>query len=892
VEYALERPSFCASCGHRLPKSELSTGHDYDSEAPTVPPPENATIEIGAAPEVIGGYRLGRQLGAGAMGTVYEAQEIASGRRVALKLLASGIGATPQAIERFRREGRLAAAITHPRCVFVLAADSQAGEPYIVMELMPGSTLQDLVDKAGPLPPVEAVRKTLDVIEGLQEAHRLGVIHRDVKPSNCFLDADGRVKVGDFGLCKSLAGDANVTKTGTFMGTPAYSSPEQIRSLPLDGQTDVYSVAATLYFLLTGRPPFQTGDAAATLARIVADPVPSMLTLRPGIPPLLDKVVLRGLERERGHRWRDLDRFREALLRYLPVNLSRSGMGLRLAAWAIDFSAYFALSIVAFWLDFLPRILEGKYPPGEGDFLLTVVTISLNYWWVAYYIVAEGVWGWSLGKWFLRLRVCGVSSGEPPGIWRAAVRTLTFYAFTILPADLIWAAVPVVTPTWSYFIWASHIAGLLLLCSTMRWRSGYRGVHEWVSGTRVVRLPESRRAGRKIGSPGQLGSTHVLQPAGLPECIGQYRVLGAFRWSSAERVLLAEDLGLQRRVYVLMRPQGSPSLPAARRDLNRPCRSRWLSSGAHEDWEWDAFVYPTGCSIVDLLGDGKPFRWAEARPLLEELIAELTASLAEKSLPFQLEESQMWIGPTGQLQLLETSLADTKKETPLVSATDEERTMEFLGHVAILALEGRGRTADQQRLPIRAPLPGYATQFFNRLLGKDQAFRTLAEVDVAFRAFSDRPVAVSRGTRFSQLVVLALCACCALSLEYFFFSHLMLQLAYCTILVMFPFVWPSGPSLRLTKLMLVRTDGRPASGLQSAGRALLTWAPVAGLFLLELTDVLWSTTQSLQPSWREWLPFSIRLAALSLLPIYAILALINPTRGLHDRLVGTYLVPK
>src|SRR5207249_5355169 len=179
----------------------------------------------------------------------------------------------------------------------VLAADEDAGRPYIVMELMSGMTLQQYVERNGPLPIREAVTKILDVIEGLQEAHRLGVIHRDVKPSNCFLQADGRVKIGDFGLAKSLMHDTHLTRTGAFLGTVLFASPEQIRKDRLDQQTDVYSVAATLYSLLTGRGPHQTGDAAATLARIVSDPAPPLRSLRPELPKELDNVVLPRLER-------------------------------------------------------------------------------------------------------------------------------------------------------------------------------------------------------------------------------------------------------------------------------------------------------------------------------------------------------------------------------------------------------------------------------------------------------------------------------------------------------------------------------------------------------------------------------------------------------------------
>src|SRR5262249_48355158 len=218
----------------------------------TLPPSPGGGGDGNGAPETVGGYRLIRRLGGGGMGTVYEAEDLSSGRRAALKLVLPEYASSPEAVQRFRREGRLASAIAHPRCVFVLAADEEAGRPYIVMELMPGDTLDDLVREKGPLPPEQAVAQILDGGGGVQEAHRLGVVHRDVKPSNCFLGADGRVKVGDFGLARSLAADARLTRTGTFLGTPLFAAPEQVKSEAVDAQSDVYSVAATLYFLLTG----------------------------------------------------------------------------------------------------------------------------------------------------------------------------------------------------------------------------------------------------------------------------------------------------------------------------------------------------------------------------------------------------------------------------------------------------------------------------------------------------------------------------------------------------------------------------------------------------------------------------------------------------------------
>src|SRR5438552_3503845 len=331
LEFLGDQPSFCAYCGQALRDSTV----EYDADAATEPPSQSSARASRSVPEVVAGYRLLRSLGTGGMGTVYEAEDISSARHVALKLISCEFATSQDTVERFRQEGRLASMIVHPRCVFVLTADEQAGQPYIVMELMSGKTLQDLVKARGPLPIEEAVAKIMDVMEGLQEAHQLGVIHRDVKPSNCFVEADGRVKVGDFGLAKSLIADQHLTKTGLFLGTPLYASPEQIKAERVDQQTDVYSLAATLYFLLTGRAPFQSRDAAATVARIVSDSPPSMRSLRPEIPASLDKIVRHGLERERKHRWHNLEDFQAALLPFVSTQLCVGRRALRVAAFFI-----------------------------------------------------------------------------------------------------------------------------------------------------------------------------------------------------------------------------------------------------------------------------------------------------------------------------------------------------------------------------------------------------------------------------------------------------------------------------------------------------------------------------------------------------------------------------
>src|SRR5262249_27570091 len=175
-------------------------------------------------------------------------------------------------------------------CVFVMAADEDAGQPFIVMELMPGTTLGTLVSLEGPQDPIKSIKKILDVIRGLEEAHRLAVIHRDVKPSNCFVGAGGHGKVGDLGLAKAVQEEGDLTRSGTFVGTVMFASPEQIKRQKLDAQSDVYSVCATLYYMLTGKPPFGGADALAAATRIVTEDPPAVRSLRPSIPAALDPL--------------------------------------------------------------------------------------------------------------------------------------------------------------------------------------------------------------------------------------------------------------------------------------------------------------------------------------------------------------------------------------------------------------------------------------------------------------------------------------------------------------------------------------------------------------------------------------------------------------------------
>jgi eukaryotic-like serine/threonine-protein kinase len=746
LEFANERPSFCAFCGQRLNDDPPVVTQEYNPEAATlIPTVAKDNCEVPGMPTSIGGYRLVRPIGSGGMGAVYEGEDIASGRKVALKLISPEFATSTETVERFRQEGRLASMIAHPRCVFVLAADEEAGRPYIVMELMSGSTLHELVQQAGPLPPEEAVAKVLDVIDGLQEAHRLGVIHRDVKPSNCFLEPDGRVKIGDFGLSKSLVQDLRLTRTGAFMGTPLYASPEQIRADRVNEQTDVYSVAATLYFLLTGKAPFETGDAAATLARIVSDAAPSMRTLRPEIPTSLDRIVLRGLEKDRKKRWSDLEQFGKALAVFLPTQVSIGSLGLRITAFVGD---WFVLSLP---FTLLVATLVGPITSFLVDFIVDV-TWTLSF--LLYFGILEGLWGCSPGKWFFRLQACKFRTRECPGFRHALQRAVVFYAAVFLPSsivDLIDKGLGGEGDTWLGYILVG--VGLVASAATMRKGNGYRGVHEMLSATRVVRLPWPRPS-RKLQLPPS--PSKVLHSGGLPKRLGSFEVQGVL-WSVGEdRILLGQDLILERSAWIWLRPLSQPSIAPARREISRTTRPRWLSCGKWEDWQWDAFLAPAGCPLPSLVKAGGRLPWADAHVMLEQLADELAFSCKDDCLPRPLTVDKVWVESSGKVQLVDVSLSNGGKLISQVAGSSlQQEAFELLGKVAAITLEGQLRAGDPQPTPLRAPLPQFARTILDKLfLGLPRPYTDVKEIQRDLVAVGEKPQEVTssqRGTHLSLL---------------------------------------------------------------------------------------------------------------------------------------------
>ncbi|MBN8246173.1 MAG: serine/threonine protein kinase [Verrucomicrobia bacterium] len=274
--------------------------------------------EPGAFPRDFGAYTLLQQIGQGGMGVVHRARHRLLGRQVALKLLIAGEFSSPDFVDRFRREAATAASLRHPGIVAVHEFGDVAGQPFLAMELVEGITLAERI-RERPLPPRDAARYLRAVAEAVQHAHDSGLLHRDLKPANILLDAGDHPRVTDFGLAKRLDGSTDLTLTGQLLGSPHYLAPEAAmggRSAVLSPASDVYSLGATLYHALTGRPPLLADSLAETLAQVRDQAPVSPRLLNPAIPADLETICLKCLEKSPTRRYATAREFAEDLGRW------------------------------------------------------------------------------------------------------------------------------------------------------------------------------------------------------------------------------------------------------------------------------------------------------------------------------------------------------------------------------------------------------------------------------------------------------------------------------------------------------------------------------------------------------------------------------------------------
>ena len=325
----------CDSCGF----DNAEIGNDCPlcgvSAVTHVPSPDAPTLAFGQAspgaefdpgqnPIFAERYRVEELLGKGGMGNVYRVIDMVDGRELALKVLRRDASTHSSNLERFRREIAVLTRLRHPGILSILDHGVQGADLFFVSEIVRGHDLRAALRKRGPFPLNEAVALAGVVADALAAAHAGGVVHRDVKPANIMMADDGTVRLVDFGLARPEGLDVErVTRTGEFVGTPAYMSPEQFDARTVDARSDVYSLGVVLFEMLTGHAPLSAASVMGMAMKHLKEPSPAPSTSRPDLPPWIDRLVLKCLEKEPSRR------FATAAQLALELRLKRTGVTTR-----------------------------------------------------------------------------------------------------------------------------------------------------------------------------------------------------------------------------------------------------------------------------------------------------------------------------------------------------------------------------------------------------------------------------------------------------------------------------------------------------------------------------------------------------------------------------------
>ena len=844
----------------------------------TVPITPGASLSLHGPsqfPYEFGDYRLLGLLGRGGMGTVYEAEQRSTGRRVALKMLGQQLD-SPDMRRRFLREGRLAAGVTHPNSLYIFGSEEVDGLPVITMEVAGSGTLKDTLKERGALPVTEAVDAILDVISGLESAHANGVLHRDIKPSNCFVCPDGSVKVGDFGLSVSILAktDTFVTAHGKIMGTPAYASPEQLRGDTLDVRADIYSVGATLFTLLTDRAPFEGDNAVQVVANAVNQKPKPLTEFREDVPPGLDRVIACCLAKEPEGRYGDYVTLRNALLPFSSREPEPASMKARVSAtgW-IDYLIAFLVPYVTLMLFVGPEklLMQPVIEPSLYSARYYLMLFAVGF---LYFTVVEGIWSAGPGKRLKGLRVTRTSGGRP-GIGRALLRILIpigCIEAVRMPLSMALVSGPNLTGTQiTLFILLANACAWIPVLLTLRARreNGFATVWDLVSGTRVVVQPKGTvRPSIELGAP----TKTAIEGAAF---LGPYRMV---REVVPEQWLVATDPVLRRQVWLLRRR--SSAFPLTRRNLARPGRLRWLQKVETADATWDAFEALPGVPFPHLAEGDTRIPWSRLRHWLHDLASELWEATGDETLPKELSLDHVWITTQGRAVLLDEPWPEVRGHAEAVPVRDLADQQHFLDAVAA------GVEATSVPLHARAVLQNL----------KDGKFEKLSFLTGTLRGLLEKPAEVSRSIRAGSIFMLPLYIWILVFVGYYqgdrgpqwnqSLAGIVMMTAFAVLgiiallqLVEFPF--GSTASHSIFRLAVVTAQGRPAGLSHLLRRWALVWLPL--LVPMSLAALLVKRGELTAA-------FSLSLASLLVWIGAAVHAVIHPNRGLHDRLAGTWVV--
>jgi len=291
---------FCSNCG--APSGEM---------AHVCPPDPTQELQERLARTLAGRYEITRLLGRGGMAVVFLAQDLVLERQVAIKVLPPDMAHDAKLIPRFQQEAKTAAKLDHPNIIPIYRVESEAGLDYFVMKYVTGNSLEQMLEQ-GPLP-IDLARRVLrEAALALGHAHKRGIVHRDVKPANIMLEADGRVVLTDFGISKALEGGSALTGTGAIIGTPHYMAPEQAKGVEISGRADQYSLAVVGHQILTGKQPFD-GSSHSILYKHVFEPPPRVFEIRPDAPADLCAALDRALSKEPEKRYSSMEEFAAAV---------------------------------------------------------------------------------------------------------------------------------------------------------------------------------------------------------------------------------------------------------------------------------------------------------------------------------------------------------------------------------------------------------------------------------------------------------------------------------------------------------------------------------------------------------------------------------------------------